>query len=401
MNKRIAYILTTFPCGSETFIRNEISLLKEKGLDIVVFAAKADGRTKALPTVDVYYRPDSFTCKAVKAMLSFLFNHPGTFCRIILTTIIYLFHNSYEGLSLIKNIPALCYYSALIKKLDISHLHAGFMNLPARIAFVLSKATNTTYSIAVHARDGFVDPGAVSLKVKNTEFVICCTKTMANHIKIKVPAVHRQKIHTIYHGLPVKRIDEKSSKSSKPNTIIAIGRFVKKKGFNNLLTAFAQALQEYSELRLILVGDGPQRQILEDCVSRLGLDIDVSFTGWLDHQQTLEKLSQAALLVAPSVISDDNDQDGIANVILEAFMLKVPVVASNLDTFKEAVVDEQTGLLVPQANIPQLKNAIIRLLNDPSLRNEIVDRAWQHCNKYFNSSVNIENTLSLFNSLDA
>lgn len=397
MNKRIAYILTTYPCGSETFIRNEVSQLKEKGLDIVIFAAKTDGRCEVIPGIDVYYRPGLFSFKAFQAALSFLVSRPLAFCRVILSILIYVFHHPYEGLSLAKNLSSICYFSALFQKLGLSHVHAGFMNWPARIGYVLSKALNCSYSLAVHARDGYVEGGAIGLKVENAEFVLCCTQTMASHVVSKVKLSAQQKIHTIYHGVSIEQSSQIHSASCQVPTLIAIGRFVKKKGLGCLLSAFGEVIKECSsDVHLVLVGDGSERRRLEDYVKKLDIEKNVSFAGWLNHEQTLLKLSQSALLVVPSVVSDDKDRDGIPNVILEAFMLKVPVIASGLESIKEAVVDGHSGLLVEPGNILQLKNAIVQLLKDQSLRRRIVENAWENCNKQFNSLTNIEKVYPLF-----
>jgi len=401
MRKRIAYILTTYPCASQTFIRNEVKMLKEQGLNIVIFAAQKGDDVEALPGMDVFYRPRLSSLRAMRVLLSFMVQNPLRFCRMIYIVSRYCFCHLYEGLSLIKNVSSICYFASLVHKLNLSHLHSGFMNWPGRIGYVLSRLYNVPCSLSVHSRDGFVEGGAVNRKVANAEFVICCSQTMTDYISARVTSQLRPKIHTIYHGASVDRSILESTSASHVRTLIAIGRFVPKKGFDRLLLAFRALQAECSHVQLVLVGDGPDRRKLEDYVIESKMQKHVFFTGWLDHSQTLERLSCADVLIVPSVQTPDNDRDGIPNVILEAFMLNVPVIASNVGGIPEAVIDRRSGLLVEPNDIVQLKDAIRSLLKDHSLRSQIIKGAQEHCSMNFDAGVHIRKLYSLFDGAAA
>jgi glycosyltransferase involved in cell wall biosynthesis len=98
----------------------------------------------------------------------------------------------------------------------------------------------------------------------------------------------------------------------------------------------------------------------------------------------------------PSIQTPDNDRDGIPNVILEAFMLNVPVIASDVGGIPEAVIDWRSGLLVEPGNVLRLKEAILSLLKDHSLRSQIIKGAQEHCNMNFDAGGNIRKLYSLF-----
>ena len=220
---------------------------------------------------------------------------------------------------------------------------------------------------------------------------------MSAYIQSKVKFVHHSKIYTIYHGVPVKQIDISRNEISPGSPLlIAIGRFVKKKGFEFLLQAFKEFLTEYPKSQLVLVGEGPECDKLVKITQRHNIGQKVHFTSWLKHDQLLLKLSQADLLIVPSVIGGDKDQDGIPNVILEAFMLEVPVVASDLAGINEAVIEGQTGVLAKPGCTPELKAAIVRLLSNSKLRDSITEKALQLCTRKFNASINIDEIYSLF-----
>ena len=131
-------------------------------------------------------------------------------------------------------------------------------------------------------------------------------------------------------------------------------------------------------------------------IEQLSLENNIELLGWRDADETIELINRAAILVAPSVITEDGDRDGIANVILEAFANRTPVIASGLDSISEAVENRRTGLLVKPSDMAELARATKELLNDKVLLSRLSNNAYEMVLKNFNSVENTKQLAKLF-----
>jgi glycosyltransferase involved in cell wall biosynthesis len=139
--------------------------------------------------------------------------------------------------------------------------------------------------------------------------------------------------------------------------LLYIGSLIKRKGVEYLIEALALIAQKQPSLRLLIVGDGPERPTLERLVSNRCLTERVTFAGQQPPNEVRLWLQQAKLFVLPSV------EEGLGVVLLEALACGVPIVASRVGGIPEAVTLD-VGLLVPPADPTLLGEAIIQLLSD-------------------------------------
>jgi glycosyltransferase involved in cell wall biosynthesis len=148
-----------------------------------------------------------------------------------------------------------------------------------------------------------------------------------------------------------------------PGLILHVGRLVEKKGTALLLRAFADVAARRPEARLVIVGDGPLRGRLERQAGER-----VAFTGALPPEEVARWMGRAWLLAAPSVTAADGDSEGLPTVAVEAAAASLPVVASDHSGLPEAVVDGETGFVVPEGDIAALAERLETLLASPDLR---------------------------------
>jgi glycosyltransferase involved in cell wall biosynthesis len=141
--------------------------------------------------------------------------------------------------------------------------------------------------------------------------------------------------------------------------VMAAGRFVEKKGFDDLLRAFARlpALVSGQAPCLFILGDGPQRDALERLAAELGLLDRVYFTGWQDDPAPYYAL--ATVFVCPS------RHEPLGNVILEAWAHGLPVISTQTHGARELVSDGENGLLVPCRDDLAMAEALEEVLCDP------------------------------------
>ncbi len=158
-------------------------------------------------------------------------------------------------------------------------------------------------------------------------------------------------------------------------TIGTVKTLADKYGIDTLIDAFAALLREDSSLtsevrerlRLLLVGDGPQRVSLEAQVDALGLRERVTFTGQVPHAEVPAWLNRLDVYVAASRL--DSESFGVA--IIEASSCELPVVVSDAGGLPEVVHDGVTGLVVPRNDSAALCAALARLATDDELRSRM------------------------------
>ena len=149
--------------------------------------------------------------------------------------------------------------------------------------------------------------------------------------------------------------------------LLTVGRLVPRKGHRTLIDAMVRVTERLPDARLVIVGDGPERAALAAYVENRGLGSAVQFAGTV--YPTTELLADADLFVFPSLV----EPQGLA--LLEAYAAAVPVVASRTGGIPEMLEDGQDGLLVEPGNARALADAILRMIEDPGLRQRAVASA--------------------------
>ena len=391
---KIGFILTTFPCRTETFALGEIDGLRGLGFDISIFAAAGEPHTnKSNETGRIYYRPPLFSAEGTKSICCLPARYPLGCCRLIRLILGLVFRCPKEAVTLIGNLHTIGFFAEKLDEENIFHIHAYFLSWPAVIGTALSVTTNRPFSISAHARDIFVEHGDVKTKVSRAKFVITCTLQGLRFLKSKLPVLYHHKLNLCYHGTSIV---SEYRETKHTGTIIAVGRLVPKKGFETLLRAFASVIKEKPDLKLKIVGDGPLRSSLTELIKQLSLAQQVELSGWRDYQQTQRLISRAAVLIAPSVKASDGDRDGIANVIIEAFANHTPVIASRLEGLEEAAEHRQNALLVEPGNVTELAAAIKELINDEQLQSRLSEAAYETVTRRFDSNKNVRRMADCF-----
>jgi glycosyltransferase involved in cell wall biosynthesis len=152
-----------------------------------------------------------------------------------------------------------------------------------------------------------------------------------------------------------------------PLRIVLVGRFVEKKGIPYAIEAFALLARERPDVVLRIIGDGPPRAAYETLARELGVADRVMFLGMQTHEALRGELAAADILVAPSVTLA-GDVEGIPTTLLEANARGVPAVATRTGGIPEVIVDNVTGLLVSERDIPGLASALQALVSDGARR---------------------------------
>lgn len=194
--------------------------------------------------------------------------------------------------------------------------------------------------------------------------------------------VPRGKITLLPIGVEVPAAPPKPPDGTQP--FLFVGRFVPKKGIGVLSDAVRRLHVKGTPFRLVCVGDGPLRPVLEAVARDTGC---VELTGWLPPAEVARRMGVAQALLVPSIVAPDGDAEGLPSVIPEAMAQATPVIGSADGGIAEAVEHERTGLLVPPGDGDALAAAMLRLALEPELRHALGRAAFSTASARLNARI--------------
>jgi glycosyltransferase involved in cell wall biosynthesis len=153
-----------------------------------------------------------------------------------------------------------------------------------------------------------------------------------------------------------------------PDFYLFVGRFVEKKGLPVLAEALRLLRAAGDQTRLVCVGDGPLRPLLEALAAECG---GVELTGWLPPTEVRARMAGAWSLLVPSVTARDGDTEGLPSVIPEAMALGCPIIGSSHPAVAEGFVAGVSGVMVPEGDGAALAAAMLALSADPARRHAL------------------------------
>jgi glycosyltransferase involved in cell wall biosynthesis len=152
--------------------------------------------------------------------------------------------------------------------------------------------------------------------------------------------------------------------------ILAVGRLVKKKGFEYLIDAMP-AITAAERPVLAIGGEGDLATELRARAERSSPAGSIRFLGNLSQDEVAHYLAAADVAVVPAIRDDAGNIDGLPNVVMEALASATPLVTTAAGGIGAVVAHQRTALVVPERNAAALAEGISRLLADPSLRTAI------------------------------
>ena len=377
---RIGYVLKMYPRFSETFVVTEILALQEQGADLDIFSLRppTDGRFhEALSRVQapVTYLPTPGKPPEIWATLSDARElHRERFDACLEEILRASPADGCQALLL----------AGRVRERGITHLHAHFGTVSAAVARLAAKVAGITYSVTLHAKDIFhedVDEQALTARIYDAAAVVTVSDFNERYLRARYGDAARTLVR-IYNGIDLATFTP-ARPDARPPVVVGVGRLVEKKGFHHLVDAVALLRDRGRPIRLELIGGGAEEQALRTRVASLDLDDRVTFLGPLTQAETRDRVRAAAVLAAPCVVGLDGNRDGLPTVILESLALGTPVVATPVTGIPEAVLDGDTGLLVPEGDTAALANAIERLVEDADLRCRLAEQGRRHVEERF------------------
>ena len=193
---------------------------------------------------------------------------------------------------------------------------------------------------------------------------IAVSGDMANELKrLGAPA---DKIHLASCGVDVDKFPVLDISKSRRN-FLAVGRFVEKKSPESVVRAFKLVTEKYADARLRIVGHGPLFEDTQRLIAELALDGAILLTGVQKTDEIKALMKKSRVFVQHSVTAKNGDMEGTPVTILEAGASGLAIVSTQHAGIKEAVINGETGYLVPEHDIQGMADHMIKLAGDAQL----------------------------------
>lgn len=369
---KIAYLLSEYPTLGHTYFLREVRELRALGWEIQTISVRkpADQEYELSPAEreersSTWYILGGSPLEFLQAHLATFVTRPARYLHGLLAAWRFgRFHLRLTALATAYFIEAI-YAGHRLRRAGISHVHCAFATT---VALLLGRVFDVGLSMTIHGPADLVDPEGFRLaeKVRVSKFVSGISYFGKSQIMLYSSPEDWYKLEVTPLGIDSAGWRPAVFREAPaPFDLISVGRLEKVKGYPVLLGALASLVAQARNVRLTLVGDGPDRSDLEKQASQLGIADRVTFTGW-KTQEELRKLYQNSDLFVLSSLAE-----GIPVVLMEAMASGVPCVAPRIAGIPELLRDHKEGILVTPSQADELVTAIAELMERPSLRRQM------------------------------
>jgi colanic acid/amylovoran biosynthesis glycosyltransferase len=371
MSLRVAYIVSSFPKLSETFIVDEIRALERQQVAVEIYSVPRGRPSLTHPeAAELADRAHSFGLASPRwlgAQLYWLRRSPRALARIWAHTLAsHVRSPRYLARALVAVAHAAA-FAMTIERSGVRHVHAHWATHTAIAAWAIHRLTGLPYSFTAHADDIFVPRPMLADKLRESAFVVTISAYNRRFLCEQLGDWADEKIRVVHCGVETDAFQAFPLSASPPLVIACVARLEPKKGHRHLLDACARLDARGVDFRCLLVGEGSERAALERQCRELELGDRVRLLGAMPRERVREVLAEANAVALPCIVAPNGRADGIPVALMEAMAMERPVVASSVSGVPELVEHERSGLLAPPGDPDALADALERLHGDRTL----------------------------------
>lgn len=400
---KVAYVVSRFPRLTETFVVREMAAVRRAGADVDLYPIHRERASIVQPDAAalepfVHHTP-LLGPSVLRSQFATLRARPRSYLDALWSLVRHNWGSRRLLVGALASFPLAVHLAGRFRAEGVEHVHAHFATHPAAVAYVVHRLTGIPFSFTAHGSDLHRDQHMLAEKVRLAAFVVTVSAYNLEVIRRTCGEEAAAKVTVVRCGVDPEAFPAPTSRSRRPGdplTVCCIGTLHEVKGQTHLVEACHRALLEGTDVRLVLIGDGPDRPAIEEQVARLDLQGRVRLTGPLAQPQVLAELRRADVLVAPSVPSADGRREGLPVVILEAMTLGATVVASRLSGIPEVVAHDETGLLVEPGDVAGLTAALTDLARDPELARRLAEAGRREVARRFDVNASARELTSRF-----
>lgn len=396
--RRILYVVSLFPCWSETFIVRELTTLIASGADVQILSLKAPyeklvqpDAERLLPRAHHPLPPHEAPLARLRALVA----HPLALASTVATIVRRLGRQPVEVAKTLEALARGVEQLDWIKEFDPDIIHAHWATYPSTVAWALARILGKPFGFTCHAHDIFVNDHLLKEKIEAAEVAVTISRFNVEWLAERATPRARERLRVVHCGVDLPTIPFRSD-GREPGLIMAVGRLDPIKGFDVLIDALGELAQQGRRVRCRIIGEGPLEQPMRAAIARYGLTDSVELTGALPQAEVRKSLYAASIFALPSVVTPTGDRDGIPVSLMEAMAAGTPSVSTRVSGIPELIDHEREGLLVPERDPKALAAALARLLDDPALGARLAVAARAKVEREFDAAVEARKVLQLF-----
>ena len=388
---QIAYLISRYPAISHTFILREIRRLRHLGFEIIVASINATDRDSSQLTSEereemnhTFYIKPAGIIGAARAHFYTLITQPLRYIKGL------IFALRLGQWDLKKILYGWFYFIEAVmvgywmRQQQYSHLHVHFGMASATVGLIAKHTFPIHLSLTIHGPDEFYDVPSnyLAKKILYADFICCISHFASSQLMMLSPPSEWSKLEISPLGVDPNIFTPRPFRQyPNPFELLCVGRLVPVKGQFILIAAIERLLTQGRQVRLHLVGDGPDRENLAQTIHQHQLTNHIILAGAINQDRILEFYKKADIFVLASFA------EGLPVVLMEAMAMEIPCVTTHITgipelfqeyinpttttqtpTVNKSTILQQYGLLVAPADVEELSNALMLLMDKPSLR---------------------------------
>ena len=369
--------------GGEYVFKTIAKIMAQNGHNVWVITNNVKG--------EKYEESENLKIITVNPTIEYKGGLPPTF----LDNIRYAINTFWEGRNIVKN-----------QNIDIIHSN-NFS--PSLAGLLISYFTKTPHITTIHDIFSIYDRDLWKKWAKQSEvsstnarlapffekiimrFKFDCIHTVSNATKNDIQKIGVNKpIQIIPNCI---QDEEQRITELKTNQFVYLGRLVFYKNVEIIIQALNIVIKEFPDAKLVIAGDGPHKELLQNLVRKLDLKNSVIFTGYVTLEEKKKLLSESNALLFPSTI------EGFGLVMLESWQQKRPVLTSDIPPMSDIIQHEKTGLIIDPHDEKKWAKSIIQLIKEPNFSNEMGNAGNYELKTKYNQKLFYERILKMYNDV--
>ena len=405
MNKLdcIAYLAPEIPSVSGTFVYKEILTLQDKGIKAVPISIHKveiiveEPRIKELAKNTTYLYQQSLIT-AIISSVAFFLGEPKSYLNTLSMVFQDIYTSRITKLISWKLLYQFMYASIAARAIQengCQYLHIHFAHVPTQIGMYASSLTKIPFSFTSHANDIFENNFLLKQKMERAKAAV--TISQYNYRFLSERGINTDKLKVVRCGIdPSDRHFVPKSKIPNIPVIGSLGRLIEKKGMDDSILALSKLHQQGIDFRLEIGGDGPLNNYLQEIAKKHDLIDKIEFKGTIPNDKVYDWLKNLDIFVLACKEDSKGDRDGIPVVLMEAMLVGVPVISTNISGIPELIQDEQSGFLAQPSDPESLASTIDKVLHWSNLA-QITQAARDKVTGEFELKNNVDRLLTVFN----
>jgi colanic acid/amylovoran biosynthesis glycosyltransferase len=343
----VAYLVNQYPAVSHTFIRREIRQIEAEGVLVGRFTIRRsreglvddEDRREAEQTRVLL---EAGPLALAGALFAAALGSPRRFSRALRGALRRSLRDPRRSLHQLGALAEAALLKQWLREGRFAHVHAHFATNSATVAMLCRELGGPPFSFVAHGIDAFEQAGQLEIREKlhSAAMAMAVSEHGAEALRRTSHSGDVGKIHLVRCILPDDLLDQDPEPPGPEPRLVFVGRLAEEKNPRVLVRAAADLIDDFPDLRLTIVGDGPLRGALASDIDALGVRDHVRLAGWCDGPAVREELRASRALVLCSRF------EGLPTVILEAYALGRPVIATSVAAVPELVRPGTSGWLI-------------------------------------------------------